>query len=316
MLAGPLVDLLACPRDGGPLRAAPASDAERASAGAACEGVLRCERCATALPIVDGIVRCLGGVSRDALDRPEKVQEMEARDREAASYEERFRGLRNAIELPPCLSAIDGRPDDLVVELGCGTGRLTRRYAGKVAGTVAIDLSLASLRELASRLAPAARATVALVHGDVCHPPARAGGFSKVVSFQVIEHVPTADQRAGVLAGARDLLKPGGRFVCTVYNWSRAKQRRGARGKGDNTKKEGFHRSTPPIYYYNFEADELRALLSAARLRLEHLAGIDLQLPGIRLLGPLGVAINRRLGGTSFGLRHGHLLLASAVRDG
>jgi SAM-dependent methyltransferase len=276
--------------------------------------VLRCERCATAFPVVDGIVRCLDTRSHGALDRPEKLDEMQARDREAASYEERFRGVRNAIELPPCLSAMDPRDEDRVVELGCGTGRLTRCYAGRVAATVAIDLSLSSLRELARRLDPAVRARVALVHGDICHPAARARAFSKAVSFQVIEHVPTADQRAGVLAKVRELLQTGGRFVCTVYNWSRAKQREGAHGKSDNTRKEGLHRSTPPIYYYNFEADELRSLLSAARLRLDHLAGIDLQLPGIRLLGPLGVAINRRLGATTFGLRNGHLLLASAVR--
>jgi SAM-dependent methyltransferase len=180
---------------------------------------------------------------------------------------------------------------------------------------VAIDLSLASLRALRDRLDPAVRERVALVHGDICRPAARVGAFSKAVSFQVLEHVPTAEQRAAVLALARDLLQPGGRFVCTVYNWSRAKQRELALGRGDNTHKEGFHRSTPPIYYYNFEADELRALLDGARLRPVHLAGVDLQLPGIRLLGPFGVALNRRFGATPFGLRNGHLLLASALRD-
>jgi SAM-dependent methyltransferase len=312
MAASLVVDLLACPQDGGRLRRDAASEVERVTATGACDEVLRCERCAATLPVVDGIVRCL---DVGAIDRPEKVHEMHARDGEAARYEARFRGIRNAIELPPCLSAMDARAEDVVVELGCGTGRLTRCYAGKVAATVAIDLSLASLRELARRLDPAVRARVALVHGDICRPAARTGAFSKVVSFQVIEHVPTADQRAGVLATARELLEAGGRFVCTVYNWSRAKQRKSARGRGDNTRKEGFHRSTSPIYYYNFEADELRTLLGEARLRLELLEGIDLQLPGIRLLGPLGVAINRRLCATPFGLRNAHLLLASAVRS-
>jgi SAM-dependent methyltransferase len=314
MLASPVVELLACPRDRGTLRLADSSQAERVSAGGVCEQVLLCDRCRGRFPIVDGIVRCLDSRSPGALNRPEKVDEMHARDGEAASYEERFRGIRNAIELPPCLSAMDARAEDVVVELGCGTGRLTRCYAGKVAATVAIDLSLASLRRLASGLDPAVRPRVTLVHGDICLPAARSGVFSKAVSFQVIEHVPTADQRAGVLATVRELLQAGGRFVCTVYNWSRAKQRKGGRGKGDNTSKEGFHRSTPPIYYYNFEADELSSLLGAARFHLELLAGIDLQLPGIRLLGPLGVALNRRLGATPFGLKNGHLLLASAVR--
>jgi SAM-dependent methyltransferase len=303
MLVRHVVDLLACPRDGGPLSTTYGGEA------------LRCERCGTSFPVVDGIVRCLDTASQGALDRPEKVDEMGARDREAATYEERFLGVRNAIELPPCLAAMGAQRDDRVVELGCGTGRLTRCYAGKVAGTVAIDLSLASLCALRDRLEPELRERVALVHGDICRPAARASAFSKVAAFQVLEHVPTAEQRASVLEIARELLRPGGRFVCTVYNWSRAKQRELARGKGDNTKKEGFHRSTPPIYYYNFEAEELRGLLDAARLRPAHFAGIDLQLPGIRLLGRLGVAINRCFGATPFGLRNGHLLLASALRD-
>jgi SAM-dependent methyltransferase len=305
MFARHLIDLLACPRDGAPLRDTSAGGAERQ--------ILRCERCAAEFPVVDGILRCLED-PRD-LDRPEKVDEMRARDREAATYEDRFVGVRNAIEVPPCLAAIDAQAGDRVIELGCGTGRLTRRYLDEVAAAVAIDLSLASIRALREQLDPAARAKVALVHGDICRPAARAGAFTKAVCFQVLEHVPTPEQRAGVLAAVRELLQPGGRFVCTVYNWSRAKQRQLARGKGDNTKKEGFHRSTPPIYYYNFEADELRSLLVEARLRPEHLAGIDLQIPGIRLLGPLGIAINRRLCETPFGLRHGHLLLASVRRD-
>jgi SAM-dependent methyltransferase len=304
VFAHQVVELLACPRDGAPLRARG-------------DAALLCEQCSASFPVVDGIVRCLdtGAPSEDALDRPEKIDEMNARDSEAARYEDRFRGVRNAIEIPPCLAAMDAQASDGVVELGCGTGRLTRCYAGQVAATVAIDLSLASLRALRERLDPGLRERVALIHGDICRPAARAGAFTKAVSFQVLEHVPTADQRAGVLAGVRRLLRPGGRFVCTVYNWSRAKQRELARGQGDNTKKEGFHRSTPPIYYYNFEADELRGLLGEAGMRPEHLAGIDLQLPGIRLLGPLGVAINRRFGATPFGLRNAHLLLASAMRD-
>src|SRR5262249_49834543 len=151
------------------------------------------------------IVRCLDVDAGDALDRPEKIAEMNARDHEAARYEDRFRGVRNAVEIPPCLAAMDPRAADHVVELGCGTGRLTRCYADKVAATVAIDLSLESLRALRERLDPGVRDRVALVHGDVCRPAARAGVFAKAVSFQVLEHVPTAEQRAGVLAGVRRL---------------------------------------------------------------------------------------------------------------
>ena len=309
---GNLLSLLACPRDEGPLEAKPATDEERTGADGDCEEALVCASCGARWPVEDGIVRCLGSSANPALDRPEKLDEMRARDREASTFEARYTGLRNAIEVPPCLGALDARAEDAVVELGCGTGRFTLLYAGKVSATVAIDFSLASLRELSARLAGHERDRVVLVHGDVCHPAARAGAFSKVASFQVLEHIPTSEQRAAAFATARRLLGPEGRFVCSVYHWSRSKKRRAANGKADNAKKEGLHRSTPPIYYYNFEETELRSLLERAGFRLERLEGIDLELPGLRLWRRLAVALNRRLAATGFGIANAHLLLSSA----
>jgi hypothetical protein len=42
------------------------------------------------------------------------------------------------------------------------------------------------------------------------------------------------------------LLKPGGTFVCSVYNWSKGKRREVRLGVGDDAFKEGSHASGQP----------------------------------------------------------------------
>ncbi len=206
-----------------------------------------------------------------------------------------------------------GKPYGRVIaELGAGTGRMTVQYARDVACVVALDFSFESLLVLRDRLEPELRDKVVLVQADLCHLPLADGAFHKVASFQVLEHVPTPSARASALREARRVIRRGGRFVASVYNWSRSKQRRAARGVGDNSRKEGFHATTPPIYYYNFEAPELHALLADAGFHGVTLRGIYLELWWLLALGSLGLPLHERWGPTDRGRAHGHLLLAVA----
>lgn len=108
------------------------------------------------------------------------------------------------------------------------------------------------------------------------------------------------------------MLTHGGTLVASVYNWSRWKRFWSRRDRGDNTKKHGYHATEPPIYFFNFEEHEVRALFSA--LSVESLEGLCLQLPLISTLGWLALPIHRAFAATGFGRRHGHLLLVKATR--
>ncbi len=288
--------LLCCPACRSPLRD-----------GAAGGGVA-CEACLRDYPVTEGIVCCFDPGGSGDPESEIKRREVDARDEKAEGYESAISRLRNAIEIPPCVGAIQAAPSDVVAELGCGTGRLTLRYAARVGRVVAVDFSLQSLLVLRRKIPRELRDRVLLVQADVSALPLAAHAFSKVVSFQVIEHLPTPESRGAAIGRAGELLRPGGAFVCTVYNWSRGKQSDAARGVGDNTRKEGFH--TSGIYYYNFEAPELRGLLETAGLRVELLRGLLVPVRGGSLLRPLVVPLNRLLSRTPLGVRHGHLLLA------
>lgn len=291
-------ELLRCPADRAKLAPIP--------------GHLRCTVCNRRYPIEEEIVRFLAVPGTMEWSDEVRRSEMLARDAAAADYDSRFSSLRNRIEIPPCLRALEPAATDLVVELGCGTGRLTLRYARRVRRVVAVDFSLRSLQRLRDALPSAVRPKVLLAQADLCAPPCAPASFSAVASFQVLEHLSGEDPRREAVRAAAALLAPGGRFVSTVYNWSISKQRLAARGLGDNTRKEGFHQGKHPIYYYNFEEPELRKLLGEAGLVPERVEGIDLQLRGLAALGPLKLPFNRLLARTGIGRRHAHLLLIKA----
>jgi SAM-dependent methyltransferase len=103
-----------------------------------------------------------------------------------------------------------------VLDLGCGTGQLLRRAAGRLPASrlVGCDFSGGMLAEASERLRDAARAsdgavraTAALVRGDAMRLPFRAGAFDAVVSTEAFHWFP--DQRAALAEIAR-VLAPGG----------------------------------------------------------------------------------------------------------
>ena len=268
---------------------------------------LNCPRCQLALPFADGVLRALDLRSDHPEDRI-KQREVEARDQAADGYDQGKRSARTSMEIPPSLQAMRPTAADVVAELGCGTGRLTLRYLPQVRRVVALDFSLASLLLVQRRVPPELRDRLLLVHADITSPPLARAAFTQAVSFQVLEHLPTPQQRQKAVTIAAELLWPGGTFTFSVYHWSLRKQRDAGRGIDDYTAKEGYHDSG--IYYYNFEEHEVRQLLTEARLTPELVEGLIIAIRGGSLLGPLVVPLNRWLRGTPFGIRRAHLLLA------
>jgi SAM-dependent methyltransferase len=106
-----------------------------------------------------------------------------------------------------------------ILELGCGSGRLTLPLARDGHRVVAIDRSapmLARLRDRLARAPSAIRDRVALTSSDLRDFDVGARFPLVIAAFNVVEHLYTRVELAACLAAVREHLEPGGAFAFDV----------------------------------------------------------------------------------------------------
>jgi SAM-dependent methyltransferase len=178
-------------------------------------------------------------------------------------------------------------PDDVVVDIGCGVGRLTRAIAPHATRVYAVDVSqemLAKATELNAELA-----NVEWLHGngwDLTGIPD--GGASACVSHVVFQHLPDPELTLGYVRDMGRVLRPGGWAVFQVSNDPDVhRPQRGVRhrlrvlaGRAPRGQTDGR---------WVGSAVELEALTAAARdggLEVERVANEGTQYCVVRLVRP------------------------------
>ena len=104
------------------------------------------------------------------------------------------------------LEWLDAKPDEQILDLGCGDGQLTKRIAATGACVAGVDASPDMLAAARSRGIDARE-------GSAESLPFADGAFDAVFSNAVLHWV--RDQNA-MMAEVRRVLKPGGRFVAEM----------------------------------------------------------------------------------------------------
>lgn len=119
------------------------------------------------------------------------------------------------------LAAIPGGADRLL-DIPCGTGRMTavaREFANEVVGA---DISPAMLDEARRRLVFASR--LSLVEADILHQPFADGSFDCVTCIRLMMHLDAPQRRAAL----RELARVARRYVLVEYGclspWLRARR--------------------------------------------------------------------------------------------
>lgn len=118
-----------------------------------------------------------------------------------------YRPLHDAV-----LVRAEGLDPGVVVDLGCGTGRLTRRTAAQFseATVVGVDFSAGMLRVAIEQAAGVTGSAGTYVQADAVRLPLAPGSVDLVVCSESFHWYP---DQAGVLEGVHRLLAPGGRLL-------------------------------------------------------------------------------------------------------
>ena len=128
-----------------------------------------------------------------------------------------------------------------VLELGCGTGRITIPVARAGARVIGIDRSDAMLARGTQRLRRARLRNAALVRGDIRHLPFRSrGGFALVMApYGILQSLTRERDLQATIASVHRVLRPRGLFVVDLVpdlpQWDEYDRRTslaGTRGRG------------------------------------------------------------------------------------
>ena len=165
------------------------------------------------------------------------------------------RKYKRALELVPDLL----KPTDLLLDLGCGDGRLTALLARQVQLVVGLDNQLLPLQF--ARL---------LIHADnvkLCRGDVRAllfpnAVFDTVICFDVIEHIPQEDAHR-LITEVHRVLRPGGLFVIVTPN-------------RDSLHNRVWGHELNPKHYHEYNLPELSETLAAHGYEVKRTAGIYL----------------------------------------
>ncbi len=109
---------------------------------------------------------------------------------------------------------LDLRPDDDLLDVGCGSGGLLKDHAAHVHQVAGLDASEIQVAMARRRLAERIEAgTAEIVLGDATALPWEDGRFSAVTALALIEFVPDPLK---VLSEMHRVLRPGGRAVLSL----------------------------------------------------------------------------------------------------
>jgi len=147
----------------------------------------------------------------------EDNQEIKIRDQEAEKFEQWY--LKKGrffdwIEKKLILKNLNLSNNDIILDAGCGTGRITKEIAKKCKKVYGVDFSPLSIKELEEKHIENIETFVSDLRKTFDQQ------FDKILSIQVIQHIPGSEQRLEVMRNFYKQLKPNGKCLVSVYNYS------------------------------------------------------------------------------------------------
>lgn len=175
---------------------------------------LRCEACGRVYPVIQGIVRLLSEASMDQ----SALYEMQWRDSRVSEEHNAWleNKLSSLLEVPQHIRALKLDRQSSIVELACGRGRFTVRFAQICQSVLAVDFSLKSLEFLLRRLPPGS--PVGLVQADINSLHFAPRSFNRAFSTSTLD---SREQRLRMHHLVAEALQENGIYVYSAehFDW-------------------------------------------------------------------------------------------------
>lgn len=288
-----LVNILKCPKDDCYL-------STLSRTGYILEGEAFCKKCNSRYPIREGIISLLEGQGiKDEL----LLSEIKARDLDAFRYDGKF-SQRFYKEVLPTIKSLGKTNGKNIIEYGCGTGRFTEIFSKDADWYIATDFSLESLKITAKKIDSH---KTGLVLADSITLETRESFFDGALALQLIEHIPTVEQRGVFFENIKSTLKNGAIFVSSTYHQDLRKILK-------KEAKTGKH--SGGIFFYNFSVSELKSEIGNY-FKVVQAHPIDIALPfemRFHLEPKTGGLIESVAERIPFVNKFGHLIIIKAVK--
>lgn len=176
---------------------------------------LTCTECGKRYSIKEGI---LDMVEQDTAIDKTSLFEMKTRDSIASKYESNIVSdlIAYKMEVPSTIGRLGDLSNKLVLEVGCGTGRLTKVIANKSNMILAVDFSRQSLLLNANSLP--SYANVGLLRQNITDLKLRENIFDLALST-LYSNLPSKILRKKSTKVVYDALKKGGKYVFSAHHY-------------------------------------------------------------------------------------------------
>jgi len=154
-----------------------------------------------------------------------QLQEIELRNKQAEDYYNivlKFRGEFRIEVLKSMLkSFLHSGKNDTILDAGCGTGIFTEIISGFCPGSKieAVDFSESSLDILKRTIE---NKNISNIYPELADLKSFSGSeksFDKIISLEVIQHIPDEKDIEKIFANFCSLLKDNGKVLILVYRW-------------------------------------------------------------------------------------------------
>ena len=193
-------------------------------------------------------------------------------------YDAQIYEYQHRVEIASAVKKLDPQEEEYILDLGCGTGRITYELLEAGCKIVGVDFSQESLKVCKQRCNNHEN-NVYLIRADVRNLPLKDCYFDKCFSSEALEHIPSEKERLRMLSEIHRVLKLNSKLILTTFNYSL----RNIIGR----KRETYSNNNNSLYFYRYDYFKFKKIISlvfSGKIKIVGILNLRHWLPPIVLI--------------------------------